>query len=39
MNEQILFNALNGYLNVWYLYAFSRGYLNAWLTDPRFVVA
>jgi 3-oxo-5-alpha-steroid 4-dehydrogenase 1 len=32
----LLFNALNGYLNGRYLYSFSGGYPNDWLTDPRF---
>lgn len=31
-----LFNALNGYLNGRYLYTFSGGYPDEWLTDPRF---
>ena len=32
-----LFNALNGYLNGRYVYSFSGGYPDDWLTDPRFL--
>ena len=32
-----IFNAVNGYLNGRYLFAFSAGYQNSWLTDPRFI--
>jgi protein-S-isoprenylcysteine O-methyltransferase Ste14 len=32
-----LFNALSGYLNGRWLYAFSGGYPDSWLLDPRFV--
>ena len=32
-----LFNMQNGYVNARYLYTFSGGYPNSWLTDPRFV--
>jgi protein-S-isoprenylcysteine O-methyltransferase Ste14 len=32
-----LFNALNGYLNGRYVYSFSGGYPDDWLTDPRFI--
>jgi len=33
----ILFNAVNGYLNGRYIFAFSGGYSNQWLTDPHFI--
>jgi 3-oxo-5-alpha-steroid 4-dehydrogenase 1 len=33
-----LFNSVNGYLNGRYLFTFSRGYADAWLGDPRFLV-
>jgi protein-S-isoprenylcysteine O-methyltransferase Ste14 len=29
---------MNGYLNGRYLYTFSGGYGNQWLTDPRFII-
>jgi len=34
----LLFNALNGYLNGRWLFAFSGGYSNLWLLDVKFVV-
>jgi protein-S-isoprenylcysteine O-methyltransferase Ste14 len=34
----ILFNFMNGYLNGRYIYMFSGGYGNEWLTDPRFII-
>jgi len=33
-----LFNTVNGYLNGRYLFTFSDGYDNQWLTDPRFIL-
>ena len=33
----ILFNGVNAYLNGRYIFTFSAGYTNQWLTDPRFV--
>jgi protein-S-isoprenylcysteine O-methyltransferase Ste14 len=33
-----LFNLMNGYLNGRYIFSFSGGYANSWLTDPRFIV-
>ncbi len=33
-----LFNLMNGYLNGRYIFHFSGGYANSWLTDPRFVI-
>jgi len=33
-----LFNMVNGYLNGRYIFAFSDGYSNQWLSDPRFIV-
>jgi protein-S-isoprenylcysteine O-methyltransferase Ste14 len=33
-----LFNIMNGYLNGRYIFGFSGGYANSWLTDPRFIV-
>jgi protein-S-isoprenylcysteine O-methyltransferase Ste14 len=33
-----LFNAVNGYLNGRYLFAFSGGYPQVWLSDPRFLI-
>ncbi|MFH1663051.1 MAG: DUF1295 domain-containing protein [Chloroflexota bacterium] len=33
----ILFNTANGYLNSRYIFTFSAGYTNEWLTDPRFI--
>jgi protein-S-isoprenylcysteine O-methyltransferase Ste14 len=33
-----IFNLLNGYLNGRYIFGFSGGYANSWLTDPRFIV-
>ena len=32
------FNVMNGYLNGRYIFGFSGGYDNAWLTDPRFII-
>jgi len=32
-----LFNLMNGYLNGRYIFHFSGGYANSWLTDPRFI--
>jgi protein-S-isoprenylcysteine O-methyltransferase Ste14 len=34
----IFFNFLNGYLNGRYIFGFSGGYPNSWLTDPRFII-
>ncbi len=34
----LLFNIANGYLNGRYLFSFSDGYSNQWLSDPRFVI-
>ena len=34
----LIYNAMNGYLNGRYLFAFSEGYAIEWLTDPRFLV-
>jgi protein-S-isoprenylcysteine O-methyltransferase Ste14 len=33
----IFFNTVNGYLNGRYIFTFSSGYTNEWLTDPRFI--
>jgi 3-oxo-5-alpha-steroid 4-dehydrogenase 1 len=33
-----LFNLVNGYLNGRYIFTFSDGYSNQWLSDPRFIV-
>ena len=33
----IFFNAVNGYLNGRYIFSFSGGYDNQWLSDPRFI--
>jgi len=33
-----IFNVMNGYLNGRYIFGFSGGYGNTWLTDPRFIV-
>jgi 3-oxo-5-alpha-steroid 4-dehydrogenase 1 len=33
-----IFNVMNGYINGRYIYTFSGGYGNHWLTDPRFIV-
>jgi 3-oxo-5-alpha-steroid 4-dehydrogenase 1 len=33
----LLFNTANGYLNGRYIFTFSGGYTNEWLTDPRFI--
>jgi 3-oxo-5-alpha-steroid 4-dehydrogenase 1 len=33
----LFFNAVNAYLNGRYLFTFSHGYNNEWLTDPRFL--
>ena len=38
ITSAILFNAVNGYLNGRYIFTFSDGYVNQWLTDPRFIV-
>lgn len=32
-----IFNLMNGYLNGRYIFHFSGGYANEWLTDPRFI--
>jgi 3-oxo-5-alpha-steroid 4-dehydrogenase 1 len=32
-----LFNLMNGYLNGRYIFSFSGGYSNSWLTDARFI--
>mgnify|MGYP000627919977 CR=1 FL=1 len=37
MSSAFLFNAVNGYLNGRYIFTFSGGYTNEWLSDPRFV--
>lgn len=34
----MIFNAVNGYLNSRFIFTFSGGYSNDWLTDYRFVV-
>ncbi len=33
----MIFNSFNTYLNGQYLFSFSPGYSNAWLSDPRFL--
>lgn len=33
----IVFNMVNGYLNGRYIFTFSTGYSNEWLSDPRFI--
>ncbi len=33
-----LFNAVNSYLNGRYIFTFSGGYPNSWLSDPRFIL-
>lgn len=38
MGFGILFNLMNGYLNGRYIFTFSGGYGNDWLTDPRFII-
>ena len=34
----LVFNVMNGYLNGRYITAFSGGYSNEWLADPRFII-
>lgn len=34
----LIFNFANGYLNGRFLFYFSTGYTNSWLTDPRFIL-
>lgn len=34
----VFFNVMNGYLNGRYISVFSGGYINEWLTDPRFII-
>jgi 3-oxo-5-alpha-steroid 4-dehydrogenase 1 len=34
----LLFNMVNGYLNGRYIFTFSDGYSNQWLSDPRFII-
>ena len=34
----ILFNGMNAYLNGRYIFAFSGGYPNSWMLDPRFIL-
>jgi 3-oxo-5-alpha-steroid 4-dehydrogenase 1 len=38
MSFGFLFNIMNGYLNGRYIFDFSGGYNNNWLTDPRFIL-
>jgi 3-oxo-5-alpha-steroid 4-dehydrogenase 1 len=38
MSFGFLFNIMNGYLNGRYVFSFSGGYDNHWLTDPRFIL-
>jgi len=33
-----IFNVVNGYLNGRYIFSFSDGYSNQWLSDPRFIM-
>jgi 3-oxo-5-alpha-steroid 4-dehydrogenase 1 len=33
-----IFNSVNGYLNSRYLFNFSGGYPDSWLSDPRFIL-
>jgi 3-oxo-5-alpha-steroid 4-dehydrogenase 1 len=33
-----IFNAVNGYLNGRYIFTFSAGYPNHWMSDPRFII-
>jgi protein-S-isoprenylcysteine O-methyltransferase Ste14 len=33
-----LFNAVNSYLNGRYIFTFSSGYPDSWLSDPRFII-
>jgi 3-oxo-5-alpha-steroid 4-dehydrogenase 1 len=33
----LFFNAVNGYINGRYIFTISDGYLNSWITDPRFI--
>jgi 3-oxo-5-alpha-steroid 4-dehydrogenase 1 len=33
-----IFNAVNSYLNGRYIFTFSAGYSNNWLSDPRFII-
>jgi 3-oxo-5-alpha-steroid 4-dehydrogenase 1 len=33
-----IFNIMNGYLNGRYIFTFSGGYPDSWLTDPRFIL-
>ncbi len=37
ITSAIFFNGVNGYLNGRYIFAFSGGYDNQWLADPRFI--
>ncbi len=37
MGFGFLFNVMNGYLNGRYIFTFSGGYLEGWLSDPRFI--
>jgi 3-oxo-5-alpha-steroid 4-dehydrogenase 1 len=37
MSLGLFFNAVNAYLNGRYVFTFSDGYSNGWLTDPRFI--
>jgi protein-S-isoprenylcysteine O-methyltransferase Ste14 len=34
----LFFNTVNGYLNGRYIFTFSSGYTNEWITDPRFII-
>ncbi|MFC1926106.1 DUF1295 domain-containing protein [Chloroflexota bacterium] len=34
----LFFNIVNGYLNGRYIFSFSDGYGNEWLSDPRFII-
>jgi 3-oxo-5-alpha-steroid 4-dehydrogenase 1 len=38
MSFGMIFNVMNGYLNGRYIFTFSGGYNNSWITDPRFIV-
>jgi 3-oxo-5-alpha-steroid 4-dehydrogenase 1 len=38
MSFGFLFNVMNGYLNGRYIFSFSGGYSNGWLSDPRFII-
>ena len=38
ISSGMFFNAVNGYINSRYIFTFSGGYSNEWITDNRFIV-